>query len=396
MCGTATRRSVRCQPVKLVIPTWIVGNETGGTTTFLTSLLVALSHRDDVQLRLLCSRQSVERFDELRDLATTEIEVTNVPGPPAARPMLEQWMARHIDHQQGDVLVVPSDVGFLRASIPQIVVVQSPLALPTIRRESAHLVRSNPLRRTYHRLCMGPTLRRADAVVAVSNWLRGHILRSYPSIDPDRVHVIYEGVDHPPPCDRTDPPSADRDHRILFVSTLYPYKGATELIDALGALASRRPDLPWTCRLVGPDPAGGTTLDALSRQADLAGIGDRVELTGFIPRSQVWSEYRTAGVFVYPSRLETFGLPPLEAMAAGTPVVASNAASVGEVVGDAALTVDPTDAVALGEALATVLTSAPTRERLVAAGRQRAAELSWDATADAFVGLAHEVARDPR
>jgi glycosyltransferase involved in cell wall biosynthesis len=91
--------------------------------------------------------------------------------------------------------------------------------------------------------------------------------------------------------------------------------------------------------------------------------------------------YNAADLFVYPSIYEGFGLPPLEAMACGTPVVTSNTSALPEVVGDAAMTVGPLDVEALAGAIATVLASADLRARLSALGLQRAATFSWEATA---------------
>ena len=108
------------------------------------------------------------------------------------------------------------------------------------------------------------------------------------------------------------------------------------------------------------------------------GLEDAVIFPGYVDDADLPALYSAATVFVYPSLYEGFGLPPLEAMACGTPVIASNAASLPEVVGDAALTVNPMDTDALARALLAVLATPTLQENLRQSGLQRAAQFSWD------------------
>jgi len=111
-----------------------------------------------------------------------------------------------------------------------------------------------------------------------------------------------------------------------------------------------------------------------------------VQLTGFVPAAYLPALYRQAEALVYPSLYEGFGLPPLEAMACGTPVLTSNTTSLPEAVGDAAVMVDPTDVEALAEGLARVLFDGALRRDLRARGLARAAEFRWERTAARLVG----------
>jgi glycosyltransferase involved in cell wall biosynthesis len=116
-----------------------------------------------------------------------------------------------------------------------------------------------------------------------------------------------------------------------------------------------------------------------------AGLDGRVRWLGQVPRENLPALMSDADAVVYPSLYEGFGFPPLEAMAAGTPVVASNASCLPEVLGDAAMLVDPHDAAALGRALESALTDHALRQRLVAAGRARAATFTWERCAELTV-----------
>jgi glycosyltransferase involved in cell wall biosynthesis len=115
------------------------------------------------------------------------------------------------------------------------------------------------------------------------------------------------------------------------------------------------------------------------------GLWERVRWLGQVPREDVPSLMAAATAIVYPSFYEGFGFPPLEAMAAGTPVVASNASCLPEVLGDAAILVDPKDGRAFATALEGVLTRPELRARLVAAGRERARQFTWDRSAQCTV-----------
>lgn len=376
--------------LRIVVPTWSVDETMGGITTFLVETTAALQDAD-ADLVVLCTERNRHLFDHID---TRSIQLVSPLATSGARQLFEQMYASRLRRDLADVLLVPSNVGLVAARLPQVVIVQAPLSVPSIRRDHVHFGKLRFQKRAYFRATVGAGLRRADRVVAVSNWLRSELLRSYRFLDPSRVHAVTEGVAPPPttlaPVERADPP------RILFVSTLFPYKGAGHLVEALGLLAAEHPRLPWRCKLVGRDPAGGEATQRLRNRAEELRIDSRVDIVGPVAHGDVWNEYAAASVFVYPSELETFGLPPLEAMAMGVPVVASTAPSVVEVVGPAATIVDPRDHPALAAALLDVLTSDDTRRRLIVAGRVRSGEFPWSATAAELIRIAGLAVTDRR
>jgi len=164
---------------------------------------------------------------------------------------------------------------------------------------------------------------------------------------------------------------------VLFVGTLEPRKNLAGLFRAFAA-ARRSARLPHHLVLVGPMGWGvGETM----RLPDALGIRDRVALVGYVPERDLPGFYAAAEMLVYPSLKEGFGLPPVEAMAVGTAVVTSNCSSLPEVVGEAALTVDPTNDEALAAAIARLARDEALRRRLIGAGRARAARFTWERTA---------------
>jgi glycosyltransferase involved in cell wall biosynthesis len=163
---------------------------------------------------------------------------------------------------------------------------------------------------------------------------------------------------------------------LLAVASPAPHKNLVIILHALKLLADERPTL--RLKLVGMRTA---TTDHLVRGARELGVADRVEFTGHVTDAVLDALYRGATAMVFPSLYEGFGLPPLEAMARGCPVIASDRPAVPEVVGDAALTFSADDPNALAAAIRAVLDDAALAGRLRAAGRTRARAFDWATTA---------------
>lgn len=164
---------------------------------------------------------------------------------------------------------------------------------------------------------------------------------------------------------------------ILSVGTLEPRKNLTRLITAYAQMR-RQTGLPHALVLAGKP---GWLYEGIYDQVTQEGLEDHVRFTGFIDDADLPALYTLADLLAFPSLYEGFGLPPLEAMACGTPVVCSNNSSLPEAVGSAALLVDPTDVDGLADAMARVLGNASLRARLGDLGRAQAARFTWDAAA---------------
>jgi glycosyltransferase involved in cell wall biosynthesis len=129
--------------------------------------------------------------------------------------------------------------------------------------------------------------------------------------------------------------------------------------------------------------------ESLYSQVEQLGIGDRVRFQGYVPSDELPLWYNAATCFVYPSLYEGFGLPPLEAMACGTPVLSSNAASLPEVVGNAGLLLDPLDEKAWADALARILDTPGLRTELAEKGQHRARRFTWQRAAEETICVYH-------
>lgn len=237
--------------------------------------------------------------------------------------------------------------------------------------------------------------RRAHAVITVSQCSRRDLVH-YLGLEATRVQVTPEGVD---PAFAPMSDSAARRATLDRYGIRPPYLlyvggiNARKNIDRLFAAYARlREHLPGLTLVIGGKRQWQTdAIDAALQRLDL---GHHVHFTGYVADADLPALYSAAEVFVFPSLYEGFGLPPLEAMACGTPVVTSNVSALPEVVGDAALTVDPFDTDALAAAIKRVITDAALCADLRRRGSERAAGFSWERTARATLAIYEHVLGD--
>jgi glycosyltransferase involved in cell wall biosynthesis len=219
----------------------------------------------------------------------------------------------------------------------------------------------------------------ASRIICVSQATRRDLLEATGVAD-DKVRVVPEAPDPrfllpPPPAEA--PPGTGGAGRpyLLCVGTIEPRKNLPAVFRALARLPQReRPEL----RVVGAPGLDATAIQALPARL---GLNGDVRFLGPRPTDELVALYAGALALVYPSLLEGFGLPVLEAMGAGAPVIASNRSSVPEVAGDAAILVDPEDDRSIAAALQRVTTSPALRDDLRARGRARVTQFSWDKAA---------------
>jgi glycosyltransferase involved in cell wall biosynthesis len=212
----------------------------------------------------------------------------------------------------------------------------------------------------------------STTVLVGSEATRMDVLRYY-RLPPERVRIARLGVDRVFFGLRRSP-----EKMLLTVSTLHPHKGLDSLLQAFAEFRRMQPDF----RLV---IAGlrGFHADALERLVADLELRDAVTLTGWIPRAQLYDLYRQAWAFLYPSTFEGFGMPVLEALAAGIPTGCSNIEPLAAIAGDAALLFEPGNAEAICAAMVRLVADEPLRARLAHEGPRHAAAFSWTATARA-------------
>ncbi|HET9466925.1 MAG TPA: glycosyltransferase family 1 protein [Vicinamibacterales bacterium] len=213
---------------------------------------------------------------------------------------------------------------------------------------------------------------RADRIIVVSRFVAGEVQRVL-GIPADRISVCANGA---PEWTRA-PAAADARGYLLFVGTIEPRKNVGALLEAYARLRSRRADAP---RLVLAGSVARDAADVLARlqQPPLAGTVDH---RGYVPASDREALFKGAQALVLPSFDEGFGIPALEAMSAGVPVVVSNRGALPEVVGDAGLLIDPDDTESLAAALERIIGDSELRAACARRGLERARQFSWAQTA---------------
>jgi glycosyltransferase involved in cell wall biosynthesis len=281
------------------------------------------------------TRPSLEAF-----VRTDVYHATNYLAPPARRT---------------PVVVTVHDLGFVR--FPQ-------YCLPFERRYAQRLPR---------------VLERASCVIVLTEFIRRELIEWIPSVS-DRTFVVPQGPHrrHRPGAGTGLPDGAPF---VLCMGSLDPRKNIAQLLDAFRILRSRGVDL----RLV----LAGQPSPLLDVGAMIAerGLGRDVVVTGYVPDERAASLYAQARLLAFPSLYEGFGMPLVEAMGAGLPIVACRAGPTPELVGDAALLHDPGDAEAMADAIRLAATDDAVRATMIDAGRERAAAFDWSAAARATLDV---------
>jgi len=252
-----------------------------------------------------------------------------------------------------------------------------------------------PFNRVYLQRLTRRSVDQAVAIIADSQSTKNDLVQTL-GVSEGKITVIHPGVAHNmQPIDDRQLQDFRRsrglpEHMILFLGTLEPRKNLPTLLQAY-AIMHKKPNLNRCLVIAG---GKGWYYDEIYAQVERLGLRDEVIFPGYVPETELPLWYNAADLFVYPSLYEGFGMPPLEAMACGTPVVVSNTSSLPEVVGDAALTVDPQDPQALADAMLEALHDPQTHQRLREAGPARAGHYTWADTAARTARLYHQVLGD--
>lgn len=269
----------------------------------------------------------------------------------------------------------------LGSPIPQVTVVHDllPLFFPG----------EYPRQQYYFRSLVPRVLRSSRVIVAVSESTRRDIVQRY-GIPPEHVRVVYPGYDPDIfTIGERERCVSREDSYLLYVGNLLPHKNLLTLLDALAILRRRYP-----ARLIIRGDGQPVYAQSVRGRVETLGLGDAVSFKAYAGDGALRDLYARAACLVLPSLHEGFGLPVLEAMACGTPVITSSSSSLPEVGGDAALRVDPLDTIDLSDAMYRVLADRDLREDLRDRGLKWVRAFSWRRTAEQISRLLDEVQGD--
>jgi glycosyltransferase involved in cell wall biosynthesis len=358
--STARGRTERGRPLRLGIDAHVIGDRKTGNERFMTNMLEALRPLTRHELVLYFTHP--EAAEPWRGLERTSVRIIR-PNHPLVRVPVSLALLAARDRL--DALLV-------QYTAPP--VVNCPVV--TVVHDVAFAVYpefSRPIERVWITRTVPFTMRRAAGIVTVSEFSRDEIVRVF-GLPLERITVAYDGVG-PPFTSAAARPSPLEPPFFLTVGNLQPRKNLATLVRAYRIATTRRPDLLERLVIVGQEKFASEDLDR--ETADLRSAG-RVAFTGYIGDDELIGLLQKATAFAYPSVYEGFGLPPVEAMAVGTPAAVSDIPVTEEVCGDAALRVPPTDPEAWADALLQLASDGSLRERLATAGRERAAMFTWE------------------
>lgn len=371
------------QPLRVLVNLlYLRPGQVGGSEIYCRELLSALARRGDLSLRLALLADAAPSFAHLG----AERVVFQGPYSLGRRLALENGALRRFA-ASSDVLFSPANFGLAWPSpCPEVVTVHD--------LQHAWFPEHFTRRKWLEREAMFRwTVRTAARVIAISDFTRADLEARY-APPPGRVVTVLEGVD------LGAVPTAEARRAVrerlgltrpffAYPATDNPHKDHRTAIAALAILREKRPDLDVELVFTG---ARTERYQAVQADLDARGLAGHVRHLGFLPHGEIFALLAESTALLFPSRFEGFGLPVLEAMHSGAPVIASRAASIPEVAGTAALLVEPGDAAGFADAMIRVLTSPALRDDLARAGKQNLTRFSWERcaemTTDVFLGAA--------
>jgi len=299
----------------------------------------------------------------------------------------DHWvLPRQLIHDRPDIVWFPHNVSSLGLPLPTVVSIMDMLYFRAPNFSQREYAWPDTL---YMRAFIPQSLHRARRVMTISDWTASDVVRVI-GLPREQIKTIYLAPNSNfRPLSETARAAVKQKYGLggpffFYAGTLSPRKNVRLLLDAFGRVQE---EIPQDLVITGGRGYIETPYDDVIARY---GIGGRIRRLGVVPQDDLIALYSAADAFVFPSLYEGFGIPPLEAFACGCPVVSSNATSLTEVVGDAALTFDPHDANALAAHLKAVGNDIALRDRLIRAGFERARQFSYARAASELMALLEE------
>lgn len=351
----------------------------GGSGIYIEKLARHLLKVDDsIELIIFAPPDALARFGE-----NPRIEKIELPFAEKFqwRIYYEQvFIPKLAKKRAADAILSPGTSGPLVSPIPHVSVVND--------FQHRYYPNNFPLRtKVFRKVFWEMSAKRADAVIAISEFTKSDLIR-FLKIDERKICVVYHGADFVEPKREALEAMSSRIKRpfMFLPARTYHHKGHIALIKAFEMIADKIPHNLIFCGA--PDSAHEEIMEAINSSP----FRKRIFYLGSLAYDEVLALYRLADLLVFPSEFEGFGLPLLEAMAAGCPVVATNTSSIPEVCGEAAVLVPPRDFQALADGILKVLSNPELHQTLIERGKKRAREFSWERCAKQTLIVLRQVA----
>jgi len=369
--------------MRIAIDLLVAEKERGGLLTAAIALLEGLKRIDQTNEYIIITGRPREylSFTSAPNIRTYTVKLWTWRGILIQHQLLLPDILRKI---QPDVLHVPAFSAPIGWNGPLVVTVHD-LAFLTVPDQSSLYAR------LYWKYLLHESVRRAQRIIAISERTRTELISSW-NVESERIRLIHNALR--PALRYTDISSGEilamrqryGGRYLLHVGRIMPRKNIGVLIEAFDLVAARFEDLHLVL-------TGGTGHDSaeILQKIKASPYRERIHLAGWVSDKELGAIYAGAEVLVFPSRHEGFGLPTVEAMACGTPVIASPEAASGEVAGDAVVRVDCSDPASLADAIARLLGDNGLRDRLIQLGKAQAAAFTIEACASATLAVYRDV-----
>ena len=371
-CDSITQGAIELKDMRVLLDAHMLGEQETGNETYIRGLIAGIHEANAPVELVIAAAKPATVLDQLPTGSPATVHpVSSNPWQRLFRDLPKLAAAQNVDIIHSTYICPP-----LVRSVPQVVTIHD----ISYRHEPKWFSLRD---RMILNAGIWMSTRRSTALITVSEYSAMDICKSY-GIERSRIYVTHEAASRqfqqePKPAHNWEgfarlgifPPY------LLAVCNLQPRKNLPRLIESYAALRSQIPQCPQLV-LVGKPQWRGLQI---AHRINELGLMHSVVLTGFVEDNDLHMLYRGALAFIYPSLFEGFGLPVLEAMASGTPVITSNSTSLAEVAKDAALLIDPIDTGEITTAMSDVIQDTSLRESLKSRGLKRAAEFSWAETA---------------
>jgi glycosyltransferase involved in cell wall biosynthesis len=377
--------------IRVALSASVIQKGRSGVATCVFGLLDGLREINaDIELTLLGLADDKPLFERWLDWCRW-VPVDEKFRPAVRNVLWHQTALRDVlRREKADVLHIPSYRRIVaRPPCPQVVTIHDLAAFALSGKYDA-------ARMIYGRHVVRWLARQADVVTTVSHATARDVER-YFGLPSSEIHVIWNGIDHaffrPCPPDQVratlDRHEQRRPYFIYLARLEHPGKNHIRLIEAFEHFCAQSHGQPHDLLFGGADWHGA---EAIHHRIAASSVRNRIRSLGFVEKSELPHLYAGAAAMIYPSLFEGFGLPPVEAMACGCPVICSDRGSLGEIVGDAALIIDPESPESMAAAMLDIVVNRRFADDLVQSGLVRASEFSWKKAARALCQLYNQAA----